>query len=170
MSPSKFRPIKESILAIAVKQIQIYKKIGNGQLRSDDEDDDEEVGTEDDEISGLEDSESDGETDSDPDDSDSDDAIDNRKDERLLKRYIFGTEELQLLQEKFGSWGAFLLRFDLLDGELIIRTVPGLIHEATALYFNNNIIEWSNVPGRQNETKFTLTSAGSASILFFILL
>ena len=166
MNDSKFRAIKDSIIAIAVKQIQLYKKIGNGQLTVDEEDD-EEVGTEEDEISG-EDEDSDGET-SDPDDSDSDDAIDTGKDERLLKRYIFGTEELQLLQEKLGSWGGFLIRFELLDGELIIRTVPGLIHEATAQYISYNILEWSNIPGRQHDTKFTLTSVGSASILFFSL-
>ena len=115
MNESKFRPIKDSILAIAAKQIELYKKIGNGQLTVDEEDDDEEVGPEEDEI-GKEDSDSDGETDSEPDDSDSEDVIDTGKDDRLLKRYIFGTEELQLLQGKLGSWGGFFLKFELLRG------------------------------------------------------
>ena len=172
MSQSKFRPIKDSVLAIAAKQIQLYKKLESGQLSTEDEDEDEELGTEDEEIGGLGESgpDSDGETDSDSEDSDFDDGHDKRKDTRLLKGYIFGIEELQLLQEKLGSLGDFLLRFDLFDGELIVRSVPGLIHEATARYFDQELTEWSKIPGRRDQGKYTLSPAGSASILFFILL
>jgi hypothetical protein len=71
-------------------------------------------------------------TDSGSEGSDFDHGPDKRTDTRLLKGYIFGIEEFFLLEEKLGSWG---LKFNLLNGELLVRTVPGLLHETTAVYF-----------------------------------
>jgi hypothetical protein len=53
-SASKFRPIKDAILALAAKQIQIYKNLENEQISTEDEDDDKERRTEDEEIDGWE--------------------------------------------------------------------------------------------------------------------
>jgi len=66
-SESKFRPIKNSILAIAAKQIQLYKKLDNGPLSLEDEDENQHLGTDDEESGELEESgpDSDGNTDSD---------------------------------------------------------------------------------------------------------
>ena len=150
----------------------MYKNLESEQISTEDEGDDKERRTEDEEIDRWEESEtdSDEEADSDSEDSDYDDGLDKRKDPRLLKGYIFGIEELFLLEEKLGSWGGFLLKFDLLNGEVLVRTVPGLLHETTAQYFTFELIHWSNIPGRKDLAKYALTGVGAARMLFFLLL
>ena len=171
-----FRSIRQRIFEIADSQIALYKKIENGDLVIDDQIDDEVVGPEEDEIgdgwAALIDSDSDGERELESDDTECNEKVqppDTRKDPRIMRGYLFGLEHVKVLEDKLSTRWDFLLKYELIDGHLVVRSVPGLPHETSSMYFNNELTNWSVIPGAQDNDKYTLHSAGSASKLPFIL-
>ena len=163
-----FRPIRQRILGLADKQISLYEQIDKGDINIDDDDEHEydfdDEGSDDSfrDLSTTYDTDSDDEVNID---------IEHSDDQfRLLDGFIFGWDQLKVLEEKLNIQGDFLLKFELLDGMLIVRTVPGMLHETSASYFTTELSNWSTVPGASGNNKYTLHAAGSASMPPFILL
>jgi hypothetical protein len=158
-SEVKFRSIRTRIFDIADSQIPLYKKIENEEFRMDDEDEEVQVGWEEAQIDGWDDSiesESDSEEETQSEDEKGDEEVQSPnacKDPRILKGYLFGMEELRLLKERLTSRGDFLLKYELFGGHLVVRAVPGLPHEMSAMYFNNELTDWSMIPGAQRNNK-----------------
>ena len=172
---TKFRPLKEAIFKIADSQIEVYDRLTNGEeeWESDDED---ALGSDDD---------YDGQSDVGSDHSDTTDVgteVEDfqhedftarptiSKDPQILKGYIFGLDQFRLLSEKLkvGVHENFRLKFDLWNGYLLIRTVPGLAHGTSAGYFSDELQSWAMVPNVTGLNKYTLRNTADSSMLLFI--
>jgi len=166
---SKFRPIRQAIFDIADSQINMYNRLENGEdeWESDDEDS---IGSDD------EDGQSDVssyDADSDPEYAGDEDIArppNSPKDSRALKGYLFQLAEFNLLSQKLTVRGNFLLKFELYDGYLLIRTVPGLLHETSVDYFRDELQHWAMVPNATGLNKYTLQGSGGTSMLLVIIL
>ena len=67
--------------------------------------------------------------------------------DRVVEDFKFGKAEFELLVDKLPqSIGNWKIRYELLDGFLRIRTVPGHVHGGATGYFIDTVILWSNNP------------------------
>lgn len=92
------------------------------------------------------------------------------KDCRFLKGYVFGKDEFELLTEKLETRGNFRLKFELVDGHLLIRIVPGLAHGTSAGFFSDELQDGARIPNATGLAKYTLKNAANSSKFLFILL
>jgi hypothetical protein len=174
-SQVKFGSIQKCIFHIADGQILLYQKIANGSNDDDvcSESDNDQIEAADDDIELKSEVGSLSEVETDSDDEESDHSVEltkiTREDRRILDGYVFGLDEFRLLEEQLPARGDFLVKLELDNGHLLVRTVPGLLHEITARYFNDELTNWSMIPGRQRNEKYSLTSVGSAGMLPLIL-
>jgi hypothetical protein len=169
----RFRPLKEAIFQIADNQIEVYSRLTNGETEW--ESDDEDAFGSDDDFDGQSDVGSDH-----SDTTDTGSEVENiheediislptlPKDPRVLNGYIFPLDEFRLLSEKLKVHGDFRLKFDLCDGYLLIRTVPGLAHGVSAGYFSDELQSWAMVPNVTGLQKYTLRNSADSSMLLFI--
>ena len=160
-----FRPIRELILKIVDNQIDRYKKIGNGEIAGEsesDEDPDTDLDFEED----IADDAMDAIPDHEEEEDEEEELKNVTRDDRTLTVYKVGIVELRLLEEKFLSREGFLLKFELLNGLLLIRAVPGTIHEFSTQYINAKVIRWSSAPTHTGGDGFTLDPAGSSGTFF----
>jgi hypothetical protein len=91
------------------------------------------------------------------------------KDCRVLESYVFGMDEFELLTAKLETRGNFRLKFELVDGHLLIRIVPGLTHGTFAGFFSDELQDWARVPNATGLAKYTLKNTANSSTSLFIL-
>lgn len=172
---TKFRPLKEAIFRIADNQIEVYNRLINGEDKW--ESDDEDALGSDDDYERQSDVESD-HADTTDAGTEAEDVQDQDltapptvpKDPRVLKGYLFQLEQFRLLSEKLRVRGNFRLKFDLWNGYLLIRAVPGLSHGISAGYFSDELQSWAMIPNLTGLKKYTLRNTGDSGMLLFILL
>jgi hypothetical protein len=79
--------------------------------------------------------------------SDSDDEDDEEEDISLVKDFVMGFTEYDLLRPKLlNRYETFNVIIDLDDGYLRVRVVPGDLHGAAANAWNHTILNWANNP------------------------
>lgn len=79
--------------------------------------------------------------------SDSDSEDNEEEDIGLVKDFLIGFPEYDLLRPKLlKRYETFKVIIDLDDGYLRVRVVPGNLHEATANAWNHTILNWANNP------------------------
>jgi hypothetical protein len=136
-----FEPIRLTILEYA----QLAVNEARRRMTEDDDDDDDEIF-------------SDG---SEPDDEDSDNIV--------VKRYKFGIAEFNLLTERIGSqMGDFIIKLDLFDGHLSIRTVPGAPHGIAVGLFTEMLMGWAKDANTQGVQGNPLRCAADASMCLLV--
>jgi hypothetical protein len=93
--------------------------------------------------------ENEADNDDDQDNEDYEDEKDDKVDEedtrrRIIREYIFGLKEFNMLLEKLPmDLDEFVLKLDLWDGYLSVRTVPGHPHAIGAGVFSQQMLLWS---------------------------
>jgi hypothetical protein len=80
-----------------------------------------------------------------------------------LQGYKMGLREFALLTEKLphGVQG-FITRYELINGELYVKTCPSAPHERAAEAFRTNLMRWQTDPNDPTEDGDTLQGEGSA--------
>jgi hypothetical protein len=172
---ARFRPLKQAIFKIADTQIGVYNRLTNGKEEW--ESDDEGALGSDDDYDGQSDVGIDysDTTDLDAEAEDIQDEYPTTaptvpKDPRVLKGYLFRLDQFRLLSDRLKVHGNLRLKFDLSNGYLLIRTVPGLANGTSSGYFSDEVQSWAMVPNVTGLNKYTLRNASDSSMLLSILL
>ena len=89
----------------------------------------------------------------------------------LVKDYKFGLTEFYLLTERLGyQMNDFVIKLDLFDGYLTIRTVPGAPHGVAVGVFTEILNSWArdpNTPGIQGNPLIFASDASMYLSLFY---
>jgi hypothetical protein len=87
-----------------------------------------------------------------------------------LGGYSMGYQEFCLLTERLPRVVVgYIVKYELFDGYLFVRTCPSEPHERTAKAVSREVIDWQrdpNCPGRQGDTLSSIGGAGKPPVLF----